>query len=91
MTFNGRTMSFAAWARSSGIPRTTLRNRLASGWSLEKALTTPSHAAGTVPSGPCRCRSCLARKRMSRARRAAFDLADRRAEAAECFLGPEAA
>jgi hypothetical protein len=43
LTFNGKTMTVAEWARETGINDGTLRARLFHmGWSIEKALTTPT-------------------------------------------------
>lgn len=39
--FNGERKCITEWAESIGMQMFTLRNRLASGWSIEKALTTP--------------------------------------------------
>lgn len=41
ITFNGETLCLTAWAERIGIKRATLDDRLRSGWSIEKALTTP--------------------------------------------------
>ena len=41
-TFKGRTMGLSEWARETGIHKTTLSLRLATGWSVKDALTTPS-------------------------------------------------
>ena len=42
VTFNGRTMTIAEWARANGLPRSALWLRLNRyGWSIEQALTTP--------------------------------------------------
>jgi len=42
ITFDGKTMTWAQWARFIGISRSTLVGRLTIlGWSIEKALTTP--------------------------------------------------
>lgn len=41
LTHAGRTMCVKDWANTLGIPRTTLKNRLREGWSVERALTTP--------------------------------------------------
>jgi hypothetical protein len=41
LTFRGRTMSIAAWARETGLGFTRLRGRLRTGWGTEEALTTP--------------------------------------------------
>jgi len=40
ITFDGKTLPLAQWARSIGVRVKTLRARLARGWSVEKALTT---------------------------------------------------
>lgn len=39
--FQGRTLSLARWARVLGISKQTLSWRLATGWTIEEALTTP--------------------------------------------------
>lgn len=41
ITFNGETLALAAWAERTGISKDTIYMRLAAGWSVEKALTTP--------------------------------------------------
>jgi hypothetical protein len=40
-TYDGKTQSIAMWAREFHFKRDTLKQRLNSGWSIEKALTTP--------------------------------------------------
>ena len=40
LTHNGKTQCVAAWAEETGISRETIKNRLASGWTVEKSLTT---------------------------------------------------
>ena len=40
-TINGITKTQAQWCREYNIPVTNVRRRLSSGWSIEKALTTP--------------------------------------------------
>lgn len=40
-THDGRTMGLNAWARELGISKQTLSHRLAAGWPVEDALTTP--------------------------------------------------
>lgn len=42
ITHEGRTQNTAAWAREVGLPYLTLRDRLARGWDVAKALQTPS-------------------------------------------------
>lgn len=41
VTFRGETLGLAQWAARLGLRRESLRDRLATGWSVEKALTTP--------------------------------------------------
>lgn len=41
LTFNGETLIAIEWARKLGMKPNTLYMRLASGWSLERALTEP--------------------------------------------------
>jgi hypothetical protein len=41
ITFVGRSQSVSQWAREVGLSTSTLQTRLARGWSVEKALTTP--------------------------------------------------
>jgi hypothetical protein len=43
LTHDGKTQCLAAWAEELGIPRSTLKNRLQGGWSIEEALTNPVH------------------------------------------------
>jgi hypothetical protein len=42
LTINGETKPLAEWADVSGLPRKLIGDRLASGWSEEKAVTTPA-------------------------------------------------
>lgn len=42
VTADGETMTIAAWARKTGIPPTTISERLKRGWPHDKAVTTPS-------------------------------------------------
>lgn len=43
ITFNGKTLTIAQWAKELGIAPATLRDRLNQlRWPLEKALTTPN-------------------------------------------------
>lgn len=39
ITYNGETLSIQQWADRIGVGRTTLSQRLASGWSVDRALT----------------------------------------------------
>lgn len=41
LTHNGKTQTVSTWAREVGINPTRIALRLAKGWSVEKALTTP--------------------------------------------------
>lgn len=42
LTYNGKTMSVAAWGRATGLHQAMIVKRLNRGWSTERALTTPS-------------------------------------------------
>lgn len=45
VTFNGKTQTLAQWSRELNIPTSTLHNRIrVNGWSVERALTTPSRS-----------------------------------------------
>lgn len=41
LTFDGRTMTVAAWAEEVGIERMVLHNRIRRGWTVERTLTEP--------------------------------------------------
>lgn len=41
ITFRGKTKCVSAWAACIGLSNSTLLSRLSSGWSIERALTTP--------------------------------------------------
>ena len=41
ITYNGETLTISQWARKIGLKPSTLNVRIRSGWSIEKALTTP--------------------------------------------------
>lgn len=41
LTYNGQTLSVAAWARKQGLNKLTLYGRLWNGWTIEHALTIP--------------------------------------------------
>lgn len=43
ITFDGKTQNLAGWAKELKIAYSTLHNRLAKGWSVEKAFTTSTH------------------------------------------------
>lgn len=55
VTINGVTKSLTQWSKTEGFPSYgTMRSRLAAGWSLERAVSTPadvrfSHAQSTMP------------------------------------------
>ena len=42
LTFKGQTMTATQWAAELGIPARIIRRRTRSGWSVERALTTPA-------------------------------------------------
>ncbi|MGE6612526.1 hypothetical protein ACQKFG_18590 [Peribacillus sp. NPDC076916] len=42
LTYDGVTMSLTMWAEEVGISQQTLTQRIKSGWSIDKALTTPT-------------------------------------------------
>ena len=42
LTYADKTQTQAQWEREYGLKKGTLRERLERGWSLERALTTPS-------------------------------------------------
>jgi len=42
LTFNGETLLLSEWSSRIGISRESLRDRIDSGWPIEKALTTPA-------------------------------------------------
>ena len=43
ITFDGKTQNLAGWAKELKISYSTLHNRLAKGWPVEKAFTTSTH------------------------------------------------
>jgi len=45
ITFQGRTQCLTDWANEIGVGCSTICTRLARGWSLERALTTPGKGA----------------------------------------------
>ncbi len=47
LTHAGRTMNMADWAREIGMTPNALRMRLRLGWTVERALTTPTKARPT--------------------------------------------
>lgn len=46
ITFNGETLCVTDWAKRIGMSKSTLRDRLASGWSVSDALTLPVQKTG---------------------------------------------
>jgi len=67
ITFEGRTLTIAEWAKVVGLKESTLRNRLKKGWEIKRALMTeyndvnPKHN----PSHKKRCAKCRFSNRMS--------------------------
>lgn len=47
VTYGGTSRTVAEWAEMAGLKDTTLRNRLRSGWSFERAFTIPVQQRGT--------------------------------------------
>lgn len=47
LTYNGETLCQADWTERLGFKENTIGNRLRSGWSLEKAITTPVRKRST--------------------------------------------
>lgn len=43
LTLDGRTQNLASWSRELGIEKSAIQRRLARGWTVERALTTPVH------------------------------------------------
>ncbi len=43
LVFDGRRQSLVEWAAEAELEEGTLRQRLNSGWSVRRALTSPSH------------------------------------------------
>jgi hypothetical protein len=41
LTFNGKTKTISEWSRIAGLDRSSIKDRLDRGWSIERALTTP--------------------------------------------------
>ena len=46
LTYNGETLCIAEWAERIGVSQYTIHRRLDSGWSIERALTTPTGPQG---------------------------------------------
>ena len=46
ITHGGRTMTVGEWAEEVGLPYGTLLQRVAAGWSAERALTEPYNLTG---------------------------------------------
>lgn len=46
ITFNGVRLTMAQWAKKTGLGIYCLRSRLASGWTIDKALSTPKRITG---------------------------------------------
>ena len=45
LTFNGETRPQSEWAEETGMAASTIAHRLKRGWSIERALTTPTKKA----------------------------------------------
>jgi hypothetical protein len=45
LVFRGESLTFNEWSLRTGISVPTLRKRLKKGWSIERALTTPTYAS----------------------------------------------
>ena len=43
ITYRGETHVLSDWAKLTGLSFTTIRHRLDSGWTVERALTEPAH------------------------------------------------
>ena len=43
LTYNGQTKTIPQWADETGINTSTIHNRISKGWSVERALTEPTH------------------------------------------------
>lgn len=41
LTYDGETLTVTQWAEKTGLKRSTIANRIAKGWSVEKVLTEP--------------------------------------------------
>ena len=52
ITHDGLTLNVQHWADKTGLKATTIKARLASGWSPDKALTTPARAKRPDGTGP---------------------------------------
>ena len=52
LTLNGVTKTGAQWARELGLTEPAIRARIRSGWSVERALTTPPGPSGPKKSSP---------------------------------------
>jgi hypothetical protein len=46
LTFNDKTQSMIQWSEELGLPKWLIQQRLASGWSVEDALTAPKRSRG---------------------------------------------
>lgn len=52
ITYNGMTRCVTAWDEHLGFPLNTVWQRLVAGWSVEKAITTPSKRGSNMPPNP---------------------------------------
>ena len=51
LTFNGETLNIGQWSKKLGMKNGTITNRIDSGWSVERALTTPPDLAYSNQNG----------------------------------------
>lgn len=51
LTYNGETLSLAAWAERVGLPRAALSSRIHAGWATDRALTQPLRRTNRDHSG----------------------------------------
>lgn len=58
VSFNGKTLTLAEWAERVGIRADTIGQRIASGWSAERALTEPLRAWEHGESQTAECMYC---------------------------------
>lgn len=49
LTYKGETLTIAGWAERTGLKANTLQARIAAGWDVEVAITTPTRTRGGRP------------------------------------------
>lgn len=57
LEFNGERLSLAEWCERLGLPRDTVHKRLAAGWTVDAALSTPVRPKAPNGAGETRLRS----------------------------------